>query len=97
MCLFLPPSLLVVTDPKTHRIIAFRYIPNSVVTRPVEAIWQPAVSKPFFRLPYRTRLALGWLCLLGIVFGSAFGFPLQEVSLISEIFLNPALHLITPP
>ncbi|KAF8904390.1 Na+ dependent nucleoside transporter C-terminus-domain-containing protein [Gymnopilus junonius] len=58
-------------------IIAFRYIPNSVVTRPVSAIWIPLVQEPFYKIPYRTRLAMGWLCLLGIVFGSAFGFPLQ--------------------
>ncbi|CAE6502027.1 unnamed protein product [Rhizoctonia solani] len=59
-------------------IIAFRFIPNSVVTRPVSAVWQPLISKPFFSLSYRVRLAMGWLALLGIVFGSAFGFPLPE-------------------
>ncbi|KAG8774358.1 hypothetical protein FRC12_002029 [Ceratobasidium sp. 428] len=59
-------------------LIAFRFIPNSVVTRPVEAVWQPLVSKPFFALSYRIRLAIGWLSLLAIVFGSAFGFPLPE-------------------
>ncbi|KAG8680881.1 hypothetical protein FRC11_001870, partial [Ceratobasidium sp. 423] len=59
-------------------LIAFRFIPNSVVTRPVEAVWQPLISKPFFSLSYRVRLAMGWLALLGIVFGSAFGFPLPE-------------------
>ena len=56
-------------------VIAFRFIPNRVVTNPVEAVWQPLVSRPFMRLPYHVRLAAGWLCLLGIVFGSAFGFP----------------------
>jgi CNT family concentrative nucleoside transporter len=59
-------------------IIAFRFIPNSVVTRPVSAVWEPLVQEPWYKLPYRTRLAVGWLCLLGIVFGSAFGFKLQE-------------------
>jgi Na+ dependent nucleoside transporter N-terminus len=58
-------------------VIAFRFIPNSIVTRPVQAVWQPIVSRPFMRLPYYVRLSLGWLCLLGIVFGSAFGFPTQ--------------------
>ena len=38
-----------------------------------------AVQHPWYRLPYGTRLAIGWLFLLGIVFGSAFGFPLQPV------------------
>ncbi|KAI0693028.1 H+/nucleoside cotransporter [Cytidiella melzeri] len=60
--------------------IAFRYIPNSVVTRPVEAVWVPFVQTPFFTLPYHVRLGLGWLALLGIVFGSAFGFRLTNGS-----------------
>lgn len=55
-------------------IIAFRFIPNSVVTRPVEAVWVPVVQKPFFALPRSVRLAMGWGALLAIVFGSAFGF-----------------------
>ncbi|CAE6514323.1 unnamed protein product [Rhizoctonia solani] len=59
-------------------LIAFRFIPNSVITRPVSAVWAPFISKPFFSLPYRVRLAMGWLALLAIVFGSAFGFPLPE-------------------
>ncbi|KAF9453969.1 hypothetical protein P691DRAFT_770974 [Macrolepiota fuliginosa MF-IS2] len=58
-------------------IIAFRFIPNSVISDPVAAIWEPTIQRPFYKLPYRARLGLGWLCLLGIVFGSAFGFPLQ--------------------
>ena len=63
-----------------HSVIAFRFIPNSVVTRPVEAVWVPCVQTPFFKLPRYVRLTMGWLALLGIVFGSAFGFPLTGVS-----------------
>ncbi|KAF5321394.1 hypothetical protein D9619_001373 [Psilocybe cf. subviscida] len=59
-------------------VIVFRYVPNTVVTRPVEAVWKPLVEKPFFALHYRVRLAIGWLCLLALVFGSAFGFALPE-------------------
>lgn len=58
-------------------IIAFRFIPNSAVSAPVAAVWVPVVQQPWYRLPYRIRLAIGWLCLLAIVFGSAFGFKLQ--------------------
>ncbi|KAF9528558.1 Na+ dependent nucleoside transporter C-terminus-domain-containing protein [Crepidotus variabilis] len=58
-------------------IIAFRFIPNSVVSKPVGAVWHPLVSRPFFALSYKVRLGLGWLALLAIVFGSAFGFALQ--------------------
>jgi CNT family concentrative nucleoside transporter len=60
-------------------IIAFRFIPNSVVTRPVGAVWNPLVKKPFFALPKYIRYGLGWLALLAIVLGSAFGFKLENV------------------
>ena len=40
----------------------------------------PLVQTPFFKLPRYVRLTMGWLALLGIVFGSAFGFSLQGVS-----------------
>ncbi|KAG1890311.1 Na+ dependent nucleoside transporter C-terminus-domain-containing protein [Suillus subluteus] len=56
-------------------IIAFRFIPNSVVTEPITAIWMPCVQVPWYKLPRLVRLTVGWLCLLAIVFGSAFGFP----------------------
>ncbi|TFL04861.1 Na+ dependent nucleoside transporter C-terminus-domain-containing protein [Pterulicium gracile] len=56
-------------------VIAFRYIPNSVVSKPVSAVWRPAVSTPWSKLPRMGRYAIGWLVLLGTVFGSAFGFP----------------------
>ncbi|KAL5507127.1 hypothetical protein ACEPAH_6583 [Sanghuangporus vaninii] len=59
-------------------VIAFRFIPNRVVSKPVGTIWMATVQGPWYRLPYRMRLAIGWLCLLGIVFGSAFGFSLQN-------------------
>jgi CNT family concentrative nucleoside transporter len=56
-------------------IIAFRFIPNSVVTEPITAVWVPCVQVPWYKLPRTARLTIGWLCLLAIVFGSAFGFP----------------------
>ncbi|KIK47142.1 hypothetical protein CY34DRAFT_799685 [Suillus luteus UH-Slu-Lm8-n1] len=57
-------------------IIAFRFIPNSAVTGPISAVWMPCVQVPWYKLPRTARLTIGWLCLLAIVFGSAFGFPL---------------------
>ncbi|TEB37527.1 hypothetical protein FA13DRAFT_1726638 [Coprinellus micaceus] len=69
-------------------IIAFRFIPNTVVTRPVEAVWVPLVEKPWYAIPYRGRLAVGWLCLLGIVFGTAFGFPLENGSTYGDRAIN---------
>ncbi|KAH8828489.1 Na+ dependent nucleoside transporter C-terminus-domain-containing protein [Flagelloscypha sp. PMI_526] len=61
-------------------VIAFRYIPNRWVTKPVGAVWEPLISKPFFALPQAVRFGLGWLALLAIVFGSAFGFKLEDGS-----------------
>jgi CNT family concentrative nucleoside transporter len=61
-------------------VILFRFVPTTVISRPVEAIWEPAVQRPFFALAYRTRLALGWFALVAIVLGSAYGFPLTNVS-----------------
>src|SRR6266702_7602996 len=60
-------------------IIAFRFIPNSVVTRPVEAVWVPVVQEPFFRIPKYIQFALGWLSTIAVVLGSAFGFKLDNV------------------
>ncbi|KAF8972918.1 Na+ dependent nucleoside transporter C-terminus-domain-containing protein [Flammula alnicola] len=69
-------------------IIAFRFIPNWVVARPIGAIWEPLIQEPWYKLPYRTRLAIGWLCLLGIVFGSAFGFKLQPGTSFGDRAIN---------
>lgn len=63
------------------RIIAFRFIPNSVVSKPVAAVWGPVVADPWNRAPRVVRYTLGWLALLTIVFGSAFGFTLPQVGL----------------
>lgn len=60
-------------------IIAFRFIPTSIVTRPIEAVWIPFVQKPFFALPKYVRYGLGWLALLAVILGSAFGFKLENV------------------
>lgn len=57
-------------------VIAFRFIPNRIVTDPVGAVFVPCVQDPWYKLPRHFRLTIGWLCLLGIVFGSAFGFKL---------------------
>ena len=73
-----------------HSVIAFRFIPNSVITRPVSAVWIPTVQEPWYRLPWSLRLTIGWLCLLGIVFGSAFGFKPEGVS----NYFAPAEHAL---
>ena len=67
-------------------IIAFRFIPNSVVTRPVEAVWIPFVQEPFFRIPRYLRFAMGWLSIIAVVLGSAFGFKLENVRVLCPLF-----------
>ncbi|TFK25514.1 H+/nucleoside cotransporter [Coprinopsis marcescibilis] len=69
-------------------IIAFRFIPNTVVTRPVEMVWMPLIQEPWYKLPYWVRLSVGWLCLLGIVFGTAFGFELGNGSTYGDRAIN---------
>jgi CNT family concentrative nucleoside transporter len=61
-------------------VIIFRFVPASIISRPIEAVWQPLISRPFFKLPYMARLGLGWFALLATVLGSAYGFPLLNVS-----------------
>jgi CNT family concentrative nucleoside transporter len=79
--LYVPVLVLVPTQSyRIHSVIAFRFIPNSAVTRPVEAVWNPLVSKPWNALAYPIRLGIGFLCLLAVIFGSAFGFKPQNVS-----------------
>jgi CNT family concentrative nucleoside transporter len=76
-------------------IIAFRFIPNSVITRPVEAVWIPLVQKPFLALPKYVRYGLGWLALLAIVLGSAFGSKLENVRF-SNFFYRRLMPHINP-
>ncbi|KAG8862462.1 hypothetical protein FRB96_001533 [Tulasnella sp. 330] len=59
-------------------LIAFRFIPNRVVTRPIRAVWVPLIERPWYALSYRIRLALGVLALFALIFGSGFGFPLKD-------------------
>src|SRR6266702_1226944 len=70
-------------------IIAFRFIPNSVVTRPVEAAWVPVVQEPFFRIPKYIRFGLGWLSIIAVVLGSAFGFKLITCVTDAALFSYP--------
>ena len=70
----------VVVHNRLRRIIAFRFLPNTVVTKPVAAAWKPFIHEPWFKLSRPVRFAIGWLGLLGIILGSTFGFPLARVS-----------------
>jgi concentrative nucleoside transporter, CNT family len=74
-------------------IIAFRFIPNSVVTRPVEAVWIPLVQRPFFALPKFVRYGVGWLALLAIIMGSAFGFKVENVGYL-RLTLSKYIYIV---
>lgn len=52
-------------------LIFFQYVPTLVFSQPIENVWTGIVEKPWFGLHYYVRLAIGWLALLGLVFGSA--------------------------
>jgi len=75
-------------------LIAFRFLPNSIITRPIAAVWIPLVERPWFMLSYRIRLALGVIAILGLVFGSAFGFELPEVRSCRSCSLVPLLNAL---
>lgn len=77
-------------------IIAFRFIPNSVVTRPVAAVWQPVIHRPWYRIPRRIRLVIGWVSLLALIFGSAFGFSLSSVRLSTGLESSRSYRCIRP-
>jgi CNT family concentrative nucleoside transporter len=68
-------------------IIAFRFIPNSVM-RPFEAVWFSLIERPFFRIPKYIRFTLGWLSLIAIVLGTAFGFKLENVCVLCSALLT---------
>ncbi|KAF9038383.1 H+/nucleoside cotransporter [Hymenopellis radicata] len=68
-----PDALGVVLHP-CHRVSVHSQLRG---VKAVAAVWMPLVQEPWYKLSYRIRLAIGWACLLGIVFGSAFGFELQ--------------------
>jgi len=59
-------------------LIFFQYVPTRIFSQPIEKMWVAFVEKPWFSLHYYIRLAIGWLCLLGLVFGSAYGFDLVD-------------------
>ncbi|KIJ39428.1 hypothetical protein M422DRAFT_32685 [Sphaerobolus stellatus SS14] len=61
-------------------LIFFEFVPSSIFWNPIAAAWNVVVATPFFKLPYYVRLAMGWVALLAIIFGSAFGFPLDPDS-----------------
>ncbi|KAL7411797.1 H+/nucleoside cotransporter [Mrakia frigida] len=58
--------------------VVFCFVDSMIIGRPIGKVWTAAISTPFFKLNRRVRFGLGWLLLLGLVFGSAFGFPLPE-------------------
>ncbi|SAM81086.1 related to Sodium/nucleoside cotransporter 2 [Ustilago bromivora] len=50
-----------------------RYISKKPFANAVEAFWTNCVSKPWSMVPHYGQIGLGWLALLALYFGSAFG------------------------
>lgn len=59
-------------------LIFFQYVPTTTFSRPIEQVWVSTIETPWMKLNSRVRLGLGWLALLGLVFGSAYGFKLES-------------------
>lgn len=72
--------------------VIFCFIPSSIFGKPLGKVWVACVSNPWFMLPRKVRFGLGWLGLLGLVFGSAYGFPLPQVRLASWSASDPTAH-----
>ncbi|TIB83600.1 hypothetical protein E3Q10_02324 [Wallemia mellicola] len=61
-------------------VIFFRFVPSSKFGRPIGRVWTANISNHFFKIPRPARLTIGWLMVLGLIFGGAFGFPENEES-----------------
>ncbi|TIC16887.1 hypothetical protein E3Q13_02770 [Wallemia mellicola] len=61
-------------------VIFFRFVPSSKFGLPIGRFWTANISHHFFKIPRPARLTIGWLMVLGLIFGGAFGFPENEES-----------------
>ncbi|TIB78102.1 hypothetical protein E3Q22_02778 [Wallemia mellicola] len=61
-------------------VIFFRFVPSSKFGRPIGRVWTANISNHFFKIPRPARLTIGWLMVLGLIFGGAFGFPENQES-----------------
>lgn len=50
-----------------------RYISKKPFARGIELVWTNAVSNPWNKVPHYGKVAIGWLCILALFFGAAFG------------------------
>ncbi|PWN45438.1 hypothetical protein IE81DRAFT_320199 [Ceraceosorus guamensis] len=61
-----------------------RYIPQRPIVRVISAVWTTAAEKPWSRIPYKGKLAVGWLSLAVLVFGSTYGLPIEQGSSLGQ-------------
>lgn len=57
-----------------------RYLPQRPIVRVISAVWTTALGKPWSMLPYYGKLAVGWISLLALLFGTTYGLPENEAS-----------------
>ncbi|GJJ13673.1 hypothetical protein Clacol_007929 [Clathrus columnatus] len=54
-------------------VTLFRYIPASIISKPIGAVWSAAIANPFSNFSSRAKLGMLWACALAITFATAFG------------------------
>ncbi|KAF5346934.1 hypothetical protein D9758_010159 [Tetrapyrgos nigripes] len=72
------------------RLIAFQFIPTARASFFIGRNWHRGVERPFYRIPYRVRISLGWISLLGVLCGSVFGFHVDS----KEVYAQRAKSIL---
>ncbi|KAN0064492.1 hypothetical protein ACQY0O_002120 [Thecaphora frezii] len=80
-----------------------RYLPKEPFANAIEFAWTRAISNPWSKVPHYGKLAIGWLAILALFLGSAFG--IKEVpesrysdrarSLFGIFIINCVFYLIS--
>lgn len=61
-----------------------KYIPQRPFVRILSAFWMTCIAKPWSLLPHVGKLAVGWLSLAALVFGTTYGLPVVAESSLGE-------------
>ncbi|KIJ50879.1 hypothetical protein M422DRAFT_203882 [Sphaerobolus stellatus SS14] len=79
-------------------VILFRFIPASVISKPISKVWDAAIGNPIAKLPRRGQLALAWTGALGITFGTAFGMARPEgTTLVDRVISLAGIYFMALP
>lgn len=53
--------------------ILFTWVDSAVIGNPIGAVWTKLIGNPWMNIPRRWRFVIGWVGLLALILGSAFG------------------------